>query len=391
MKRFSIILVSALVVFAAGCSKNIEPSSSNPDAWKTDVTLPVPIEFGSPAVSTRATRIESMNDATNLFGVFGVSKTCQDVSKNDSTRLLYNAKAKYNATDGFYLYEKAFYPMNSDLDFNFYAYYTRKNESTDELPGVHIANNRIYVTTPVGAFDILYGSTKVTPAMEETVTYGYNARYIRQLRNLFGESEEQIQAYSPHINFRHVTSSLQFYVKTDNPQTFRDENIWVSTITLNNVPVSANLCIVDLASDVYTEDEVMNEKEGTFEPVILGNLTTSPSATIFPTTTATKLGTEMFIVPQETPISGVVSLKNNSGKFSEVKFTLDPKKMKDSAGKVLGSFKPGHYYNMTLLVHSPEKITITVSIEDWKNGFNPDAEGSADDYVQDLDPLESEE
>ena len=69
----------------------------------------------------------------------------------------------------------------------------------------------------------------------------------------------------------------------------------------------------------------------------------------------------------------------------------DPKKMKDSAGKVLGSFKPGHYYNMTLLVHSPEKITITVSIEDWKNGFNPDAEGSADDYVQDLDPLESEE
>ena len=90
------ILLGALAIFMAGCSKNIEPSSPDPDAWRYDVSLPVPIEFGTPSVATKASYIKDLSAETKNFGVFGIDKASTDVSST-SKQLLYNAPAVYNA------------------------------------------------------------------------------------------------------------------------------------------------------------------------------------------------------------------------------------------------------------------------------------------------------
>ena len=52
MKRFSLIFLGALAILMAGCSKN-NPQQPDPDAWVHDLSLPVPIQFGSSLVETK--------------------------------------------------------------------------------------------------------------------------------------------------------------------------------------------------------------------------------------------------------------------------------------------------------------------------------------------------
>ena len=51
MKRFSIILLGALAMLMAGCSKNEPVSPPDEYAWVNDINLPVPIQFGSSDLS----------------------------------------------------------------------------------------------------------------------------------------------------------------------------------------------------------------------------------------------------------------------------------------------------------------------------------------------------
>ena len=55
--------------------------------------------------------------------------------------------------------------------------------------------------------------------------------------------------------------------------------------------------------------------------------------------------------------------------MGNVPFTIDPTKMIGADEAPINEFKAGHRYNITLVVHSPETITIEVSLEGWKDGF----------------------
>ena len=358
----------------AGCSKDVEPSSPDPDAWKYDVTLPVPIEFGTPNILTKADRIAS---TTGTFGVFAISKTADDLNivarpGDGRERLLYNQKANYS-NGVFALAQTAYYPMNNELNYNFYSYW--QYQGTTSLEPV-IEEKRIYVPLNIGVdnYDILYGNSKVTKAMRNEAGEGYNARYIRKVRSLEAAdaTTETYTHFNPQINFRHVTSSLEFNVTTTDEGAvyFAANPVYVSNITLVDVPTEVKLCLVDLKSDDYDTDPnvVTNSKEGTFEVESLGAIT--QAFRVFP-----KLDPQfmcnMFLVPQSEPIKGtmVLSMQDSGKVFDEVEFTLDPSTMTDSNGNLIREFKAGHYYTITFKVHSPEQIFISVDVQDWIDGF----------------------
>lgn len=354
----------------AGCSKDVTPDSSpDPDAWKTDVSLPVPIEFGTPSIATKASFITDLSAETKNFGVFGIDKASTDVSSS-SKQLLYNAPAVYNSVDKTLdLATRTFYPMTNTAYYNFYAYYTSKETTAN----VSTEGTKIYVSTDLGYSDVLYGSTKVTDAQETTIGCdGYNAKYIRSVN---ANTTIEKANYLPTINFRHVTAALQFYLQTpsaDAEAVFTDNSIYVNRITLTDLPVKAKLCLVDLSADDYSgETVVKNESEGTFVVETKDALsvrkpngsTTTSTLVHYPTVTPAKAGDPLFIVPQSEAISGTITMGGYP--FDPIPFTLDPEEM-----EVLDNeFKAGHIYNIYLTVHSPEKVTINVTVEAWKDGF----------------------
>lgn len=370
MKKHILFLFGVLAIVVAGCSKDKDVPTSNPDAWKYDVSLPVPIKFGQTYKVTKGPYIDNLSTETKNFGVFGIDKKAESLSA--AGNLLYNAPALYNAEKKMLdLVQTTFYPMTNTRFYNFYAYYTNKHISQVTAEG-----KKIYVGTNVGEQDILYGSSKVTSVQQATIGCdGYNAKYIRSVHA--DETIEQAD-YLPTINFKHVTAALQFYVQTPSASSasvFVENNISIKNIALKNMPISARLCVVDLGSDRYSDDgmSVENSAEGTLEPVSVGYLfvkkasgeTTTSTLGIYPAVQPVEAGYPLFIVPQQSAIEGEITMMGYA--FDPIPFTLDPSKMADIVTS--GEFAAGYKYNIYLTIHSPEKVEIKVTVEAWKDGF----------------------
>ena len=67
MKRFSFIFLGALAILMAGCSKN-EPQVPDEDAWVYDLSLPVPIRFGSGIPATKGEEGDPLSGEICLCG-----------------------------------------------------------------------------------------------------------------------------------------------------------------------------------------------------------------------------------------------------------------------------------------------------------------------------------
>lgn len=397
MKRFSIIFLGALAIMMASCSKDVaEPSPSNPDAWKTDITLPVPVEFGMPRVATKADYIEDISEDM-LFGVFGINReaTALDIDRNneaDPDVLLNNALAVYSETEGFHLNDKAYYPMTNTANFNFYAYYQAVNES-EPAKTPFIKDNDIYVSFAIGREDILYGSSKVTEEMEEVIGRpGFNGAYIRKVREKqtdesnTGENYIDYNKYNPYINFQHVTAALQFYVKTSSElaeNVFVNDNISITRVALTGSPIKADLCVVDLDTESNEGKFTVPEDDSSYRGLQYVYQTEEASSYKYEfkpkfyddeqNEEVDPFGMPVFIVPTSEKLTGYIALQRYSGgkyvSMGNVPFTIDPTLMIGAGDVPINEFKAGHRYNITLVVHSPEAITIEVSIEGWKDGF----------------------
>lgn len=384
IKRLTLYILAAVAVFTA-CSKNnhVPQPESDPDAWMYDVTLPVPIEFGASNPVTKGELVEDLRNASGYFGVFGVDKSDTDLSGYPDSLLLNNAKASYNSANKILdLNSRTFYPMTNDRNFNFYAYHAWSAASdmgeSEELPSAIKVSNGIFVEVPIGKSDVLYGSTKVSPTeANELGCNGYNARFIRKTL------EKGKQEYKPNISFRHVTSAIQFHVKTVSAyaaDVFNTELIDISQVYIKDMPVTARLCIVDLENDeLDTNVEYANANEGTFD---ISNSTmdkiyvwklNGESDTWYlnqrPTETQTELGYPIYIVPQKEKIEGEILL--NVSSLNPIPFVLDP----DQMGLVTNGFEAGYVYDVVLTLYSPEKVEITVSVEEWKDGFGGNGQG----------------
>ena len=161
MKRFSIILLGALAITMAGCSKDIKPSSPDPDAWMHDLSLPVPIQFGATSVQTKAGDISTAADMVGKkFGFYAVSDKVVDLTADNNLSMPQNLMAtcemvpntdnkvvRFNLEGGPY-----YYPTTNTDNYTFYGYHAHVSGQGIE----RASKDSLFLVVEVGSTDIMW-------------------------------------------------------------------------------------------------------------------------------------------------------------------------------------------------------------------------------------------
>lgn len=366
MKKINIILLGILTVLVAGCAKDtsIDVPGNN---WVQDLTLPVPVEFGTPMMAdgTKAA-IRNLNDMHNrYFGFFAVNKNAADLREYDGLGMR-NQNTRYDIEKGFrfgYPSEdrKIYYPSNFHADYDFYAYYTfTKDNNVEVLPVVGTATK-----ISVGMFvaknsDVLYGYATTGAGKD-----GYNADYVRRTSN------------KPVLAFTHPTSGLSFDIVTDQASVpiADNDSLMLGTLTFKNLADSVSLCIIDKENPANNgkfeahrrrNKKLMNGDTGNLRASFYVNAPADGYLGVADTLER-NLGDDIFIMPQEEPIEATavfilktvhVSPDNGNTVVAEYDtfeqdIVLDPAEF-----GVSGGYKAGYMYNYRLVVsYKPDEET----------------------------------
>lgn len=368
MKRFSTILLWALAIFAAGCSKSKQPEPVY-EPWVNDLSLPVPIRFGLSGLSE--TKAAPVNEITDLegrkIGVFGINRDETSDWTLSANRLLTNDEA--TCENGKLVFENTrYYPPKSDINYTFYGYYVRSTthstEPGDNAPQPTVEADAYYVPVVFGNTDYLWARSKATKyeGMD-----GFNARYIRKI------TKDGVAAdYMPTFKFKHVTAGVQIWAKGDDDgitdgsagETDVDSDytdIQICSVSVVNAVASANLCVAHKtapanegkffsASTARNNIMMKTRKRGT-EDEETADLTDS-DIPCTPTVSGTRLGHDLFLYPGEM-YQIIVYYKTAASETMET-YTLNTV-----------TLSAGTQYKYTLIFHKTIATEISVSLESW--------------------------
>lgn len=262
MKRFRFIFLGALVILMAGCSKKNLQVTPDEDAWVTDLSLPVPIQFGSSSFLETKAGIESVEDlADKTLGIYGLAKNdgadWTNYEKNPDVLLYNNRAAVENGVivlkdkDGNSI--KEYYPRESSKNYSFYGVYPRFLAAVLESDGLYVNVGPTVTPTEnqcqLGKTDIIWAKAEATPVKDVDTSVevdGYNAKYMRTIR------KAGLTAYSanaPSFDFKHATAGLKLKALAnmdgDTGLVTEDDfkNIKIKKITVKDVYTSGRLCV----------------------------------------------------------------------------------------------------------------------------------------------------
>lgn len=381
MKFKHLAVLGLLAALAAGCSK--DTPVPDPDAWKYDESLPVPIQFGAPrfGVATKAD-IPSIGDMVGRpVGVFAwgegssvpMSSSAKSIFENNYLR------AQVVSSGGGYSLKfveqgqsvasavPVYYPMSSNYNYTFYAYHTG-NES---LSGAYEADNDSYYVnvgfdTPFN--DVLWGkfsddslhyddATLPHLKYKGTVIKGFNSRFSRAAVAAYHEVGTPESDYYPAIEFKHVCSAFRFYAKIDTAMTQAQRDtllakLTITSVSIDNVPVNTRLIVA-------SRDPM---REGTFNTVVKGTAALSlPDLKPEDSANGRLLeadGESRFFLPPGNYEDATASLALVVGGKH---YTLDfPLKFGESTW-----FNPGKCYSFIVIFKSLEEINMKVSLAAW--------------------------
>ncbi|MBE6238901.1 MAG: fimbrillin family protein [Bacteroidales bacterium] len=380
MKRFSIILLGALAIVMAGCSKNIEPTSPDPDAWMHDASLPVPVLFSTGSQPmTKATAIDAAADMVGKdFGFFAFHQNMASWGSSSGNTFADNGivgwkqnlkgtiatvpatgNVQFTFDDGPY-----YYPQSSVNNYTFYGYHAHVLDEE-----VRPQSGSVSVVVALGHNDILWAKAAaedITDA-EGTTYQGFNARYIRK-------SLENGAVQHPLMAFEHLTSAVSFSAKTDK-SVFAEENPGKDIVTINKISIlntnlKANLCIAHKTDE--SKEGTLAERTSDIGAIDSGNITVQLDETPKPLIGQNNY---FFIMPTEEGEGITVQLDytvdSGEGKVitSSSTYELKPEVQKgDMAGKV--GFFAGYRYDYNFIVYTPERIVIEATVEPYEEAFN---------------------
>ena len=358
MKRFSIILFGALAILVAGCSKHAQPEPEF-EPWVKDLSLPVPIQFGTPDLLTPDTKAAPINGTSDLIdkriGVFAIDRDATDWTSPEAI-LMNNVSASCDGSK-ITFNPAQYYPVKSNKNYTFYGYYVYSaavgNESDFE-PRPTMDADGYYVTLPMGNIDYLWARAKADPYSNSNGTHdGFNANYIREI------TKDGASEYMPSFAFSHITAGVDIVVKADETEsdvTFSD--IQICSIHVDDAVTQAKLCIAHKTA----------AKEGTFvaADAVRGQIqmTAGSNNTVWlqnaggftPTTEGVTVGHGLFLYPEASYKVTVYYLSNATNKkWTPFEFTT-------------ATLEAGKKYTYTLLFHSSKAIEISVSVKGWATG-----------------------
>ena len=311
MKRFSLIFLGALaMVIMAGCSKN-DPAVQDEDAWVHDLSLPVPIRFGSGAPLTKGQEISSLEGQTICLWGYDEEQGLSHAS------CLFNAESfEVNGTQ---IETGEYYPMESIYNYSFYAC------SPVPEKAAYINDYGLCCYVALGDIDYIHAMA--------AVENGYNAKYVRA----HGQ---------PELAFKHVTASLSFKAMANsNGGKYTDEDfkkVSVNSVTIKDVPTSGDFVIA-------------GEKAGT---VVINNYRASKE--VFkgsenPTIDGTLLGEQCFLYPDADKTFEIV-VSTTYSDLGDVPYETT---------FVTPELMPGKKYEFQILFHQPEMIKIELKDPEW--------------------------
>lgn len=340
MKRFSLIFLGVLAMtLMAGCSKN-GPEVPDEDAWVHDLSLPVPIQFGSGLPVTKASGFEDPTDLEDsVIGVWGLAKNEGAVwGKNESEDVILNNKTGTISNGSIELDGGPYYyPRVSEKNFTFYGYYPKTIPTT-------VDGGSLYVNVSLGHTDIIW-------AKSEAKGDGYNARYLRDIRT------NKVADVAPVFNFEHVTAGLKFIAvaNLDNG-THKDadfETTKIKKVRVLNVYKSGMLCV---ASQTDPALEGTITQLGSVSNVKLDEIDETNGPYPCPTAQGTELG-ELFLYPDP-----------DSEGF-DVEVTVATKAWGDYTFKFnTGKLSPKTKYTFNLLFNYEDPVKIKVGTLTWTGG-----------------------
>ena len=337
------------------CSKHAQPEPEF-EPWVNDLSLPVPIQFGTPNLVSPDTKAAPIKDASNLegkrIGVFAIDKSSNNWT--DSESILMNNVIESSDSGKITFSQTQYYPVKSDKNYTFYGYYVYSaavgNESGFE-PAPAADPDGYYVTLPMGNIDYLWAKSEATVY---NGLKGFNAKYIREITK--GGASDKM----PKFEFKHITAGVDIKVQAD-PQetgaTFTD--IKICSVCVNDAVTKAKLCIAHKTN---------SSQEGTFvstDPTTGKiEMTGGSNNTVWlenagpfsPTIGGVTVGHGLFLYPGKT-YEVTVYYKSDATKNQWTPFTFTTKEL-----------QAGYKYTYTLLFHSSKSIDISVSVLDWLEG-----------------------
>lgn len=341
----------------ASCSKHAQPEPEF-EPWVNDLSLPVPIQFGTPNLVSPDTKAAPITGASDLegkrIGVFAIDKKywtdSESILMNNVIASSDGSKITFNPTQ--------YYPVKSEKNYTFYGYYVYSaavgNEYNFAEPTPTKDPDGYYVTLPMGNIDYLWAKSEAT---DYNGLKGFNAKYIREIT----KGGDALKDYMPKFEFKHITAGVDIKVQADPQEAGQDfSDIQICSVCVDDAVTSAKLCIAHKTD---------SSKEGTFVSASTTKgkieMTAGDNNTVWlqsagkftPTTTGVIVGHGLFLYPTEKPYQVTVYYMSNATnkKWTPFTFTTSP-------------LLAGHKYTYTLLFHASKAIDISVSVTDWTEG-----------------------
>lgn len=346
----------------AGCSKHAQPEPEF-EPWVNDLSLPVPIQFGTPDLLTPDTKAAPINGTSDLIdkriGVFAIDRDATDWTSPEAI-LMNNVSASCDGSK-ITFNPAQYYPVKSNKNYTFYGYYVYSaavgNESDFEPVPTADDDDGYYVTLPMGNIDYLWAKAEAKPYSNSNGTHnGFNANYIREI------TKDGASSYMPSFAFSHITAGVDIVVKADETESGANfSDIQICSIHVDDAVTQAKLCIAHKTA----------AKEGTFvaADAVRGQIqmTAGSNNTVWlqnaggftPTTSGVPVGHGLFLYPGESYKVTVYYLSEATNKkWTPFEFTT-------------AALEAGKKYTYTLLFHSSKAIEISVSLDDWGTGSDP--------------------
>ena len=365
----------------ASCSKHAQPEPEF-EPWVNDLSLPVPIQFGTPDVAqTKASPVDKASDlAGRWLGVFAINNDPDADWKDSDNVLLNNASATYTGGDDAGSLQfigsstkdlvTKYYPVKSDINYTFYGYYVQVGATLTDSTTPSITNGVYYVDVEFGSLDYLWAKSVAKPYTStegsSAVTYkGYNAKYIRKITQA-----DQASTYMPAFAFKHITSLVSFVAKGDSTDSTNDDDfadIQVCSVVVKDAVKKAKLCIAN-KSEITSSDNPKNEgkffdrDEANKGDINMCAVVSDGSKEYWlpngetpcvPTVEGVPLGQGLFLCPGY-EYSIFVYYRSNATGWEELKVDTP-------------LLEAGKKYVYTLVFHKSTKVDISVTLEEWQS------------------------
>ncbi len=409
MKKLSYILLLAVVAFTA-CRKH-DDTLQNPqeEAWVSDLTLPVPIQFSGNGVLTKAL-VESLGDMEGTLGIVAVDTTVARWDRTVSGSILFTAneeiwgvaKAAVDS-DGNIGFDDGtgsrYYPMYSENNYTFYGYYPYDESVFSQIsttPPVGSSSDKGFrVRYKIGNVDILWGKAAAedyTPSGSSTTYKGYNARYIRKVRE-----DKVYEAKMPKMHFKHLLTALDFYLVSENATA---QTVEITGIKILNTYQYASLLVAKrrqsatdpeptYMSGTFLQEDFDNDLAYPKDRIGV-NLTVSEGITAgkHGGYIATKEGLSMgtaLLVPTPTPYSNedLNAVDDESTFYIEVSAKTSADNYTSTIKSIFKltapneGFLAGTRYKYNITVKDLEKLDIKVSLAGWNLYDGPGGDSTA--------------